>query len=113
MYRSSIQLVPVKTYVPQSDTLISLSAYHSGQGGGATCLISLPEYPTPAKAAETTKLSPSRHNSSLFIYFSFLVKSLQTQHASPVNDFRATRLDAVILSGLLRYCKLFRACLFG
>jgi hypothetical protein len=27
----------------QSETLNSLSAYHSGQGGGATCFISLPE----------------------------------------------------------------------
>src|ERR1051326_6575814 len=58
--------------------LNSLSAYHSGQGGGATCFISFPEYSVPAKAAEPTRAVPSRHNSSFFIYFSFLVKSLQT-----------------------------------
>src|SRR5881227_2029159 len=74
MYRSSIQLFPVKTYVPQSETLNSLSAYHSGQGGGATCFISFPEYSVPAKAAEAITPATNRHNSNFFIYFSFLVK---------------------------------------
>src|SRR6266516_1802002 len=71
-YRSSSQLFPANTYVPQRLTLNSLSAYHSGQGGGAaTCFISLPEYSVPAKAAEAITPNPNRHNTSLFIYFSF------------------------------------------
>src|SRR5438093_9346710 len=78
MYRSSIQLFPVKTYVPQSETLNSLSAYHSGQGGGATCFISFPEYSVPAKAAEVSAPAPNRHNSNFFIYFSFWLSFLFT-----------------------------------
>src|SRR5437867_10071090 len=76
MYRSSTQSCPTKAYVPQSETLNSLSAYHSGQGGGATCFISFPEYSVPANAAEASARAPNRHNSNFFIYFSFLVKFL-------------------------------------
>src|SRR6266404_9714255 len=76
MYRSSIQLFPVKTYVPQSETLNSLSAYHWGHGGGATCFISFPEYSVPAKAAEASAPAPNRHNSNFFIYFSFWLSFL-------------------------------------
>src|SRR5438094_10491916 len=76
MYRSSIQLLPVKTYVPQSERLNSLSAYHSGQGGGATCFISFPEYSVPASAAEASAPDPNRHNSNFFIYFSLWLSFL-------------------------------------
>src|SRR5437016_3582924 len=67
MYRSSIQLFPVKTYVPQSETLNSLSAYHCGQGGGATCFISFPEYSGPAYAAEARAAIAQRARVSFFI----------------------------------------------
>src|SRR6266496_4040574 len=75
MYRSSTQSCPTKAYVPQSETLNSLSAYHSGQGGGATCFISFPEYSVPANAAEASAPAPNRHNSNFFIYFSFWLSS--------------------------------------
>src|SRR6516164_3914229 len=76
MYRSSTQSCPTKAYVPQSETLNSLSAYHSGQGGGATCFISFPEYSVPANAAEASAPAPNRHNSNFFIYFSFWLSFL-------------------------------------
>src|SRR4029077_19097572 len=76
MYRSSTQSCPTKAYVPQSETLNSLSAYHSGQGGGATCFISFPEYSVPANAAEASAPAASRHNSNFFIYFSFWLSFL-------------------------------------
>src|SRR6266480_4144599 len=69
-YRSFSQLFPANTYVPQRLTLNSLSAYHSGQGGGAaTCFISFPEYSVPAKAAEAMAPHPNRHSINLFILF--------------------------------------------
>src|SRR5216110_536344 len=89
MYRSSIQLFPVKTYVPQSETLNSLSAYHSGQGGGATCFISFPEYSVPAKAAEAITPIPNRHDTNFFIYFSFWLSfpfTLQAFRSVQVNN---------------------------
>src|SRR5436309_12378513 len=89
MYRSSIQLFPVNTYVPQRLTLNSLSAYHSGQGGGATCFISLPEYSVPPKAAEVITPSRNRHDTNLFIYFSFWLSfpfTLQAFRSLEVNN---------------------------
>src|SRR5881397_964210 len=96
MYLSSTQSCPTKTYVPQSETLNSLSAYHSGQGGGATCFISFPEYSVPAKAAEVSAPAPNRHNSNFFIYFSFWLSSFYTSNfrSDPVKTKFAPRLDA-------------------
>src|SRR5262245_41740776 len=88
--------------------LNSLSAYHSGQGGGATCFISLPEYPTPAKAAEVTRAVPSRHNSSFFIDFSFWLSPPNLARRGGKSTFAAC-LDAVSLSRSGQICKLFRA----
>src|SRR5213078_1631070 len=90
MYRSSAQLFPVKNYVPQSETLNSLSAYHSGHGGGAaTCFISFPEYSVPAKAAEAITPIPNRHDTNFFIYFSFWLSfpfTLQAFRSVQVNN---------------------------
>src|SRR5207244_7697641 len=89
MYRSLAHSVPVKMYVPQRLTLNSLSAYHSGQGGGATCFISFPEYSVPAKAAEAIAPSPNRHNTNPFIYFSFWLNfpfTLQAFRSVQVNN---------------------------
>src|SRR5881396_1184422 len=89
MYLSSTQSCPTKTYVPQRLTLNSLSAYHSGQGGGATCFISFPEYSVPAKAAEVITPSPNRHDTNLFIYFSFWLSfpfTLQAFRSLEVNN---------------------------
>src|SRR2546430_2884053 len=109
MYRSSIQLFPVKTYVPQSETLNSLSAYHSGQGGGATCFISFPEYSVPAKAAEAITPATNRHNSNFFIYFSFWLSFLFTlQHWSvQVKTKFASVSGCPSLSRAARICKSF------
>src|SRR5437773_9302249 len=114
MYLSSTQSCPTKTYVPQSETLNSLSAYHSGQGGGATCFISFPEYSVPAKVPEVTTPAPNRHNSNFFIYFSFWLSFLTTlQHvgaAQSITKF-ALWLDAASLSRAPEDCKSFLACL--
>src|SRR6267143_4210195 len=67
MYRSSTQSCPTKAYVPQSETLNSLSAYHCGQGGGATCFISFPEYSGPAYAAEARAAIAQKATVSFFI----------------------------------------------
>src|SRR5436309_13768014 len=89
MYRSSIQLFPVNTYVPQRVTFMTLSANHSGQRGRATCFISFPEYSVPPKAAEVITPSPNRHDTNLFIYFSFWLSfpfTLQAFRSLEVNN---------------------------
>src|SRR6266700_4631132 len=110
MYRSSAQSCPTKAYVPQSETLNSLSAYHSGQGGGATCFISFPEYSVPAKAAEAITPSPNRHDTNLFIYFSFWLSfQLHSKHfgaSKSITKF-APWLDSAILSRAYKDCKSF------
>src|SRR6266516_3495245 len=114
MYVSFSHLLPVKTYVPQSETLNSLSAYHSGQGGGATCFISFPEYSTPAKAAEAIIPDPNRHNTNFFIYFSFWLSfssTLQHVRASPSITKFAPWLDAASLSQAAEDCNSFLTCL--
>src|SRR4029077_4242676 len=114
MYRSSTQSCPTKAYVPQSETLNSLSAYHSGQGGGATCFISFPEYSVPAKAAEAITPNPNRHDTNFFIYFSFWLSSpstLQHVRASPSITKFAPWLEAASLSRATEDCKSFLACL--
>src|SRR6266566_6317879 len=92
-YRSFSQLFPANTYVPQRLTLNSLSAYHSGQGGGtATCFISFPEYVSvPAKATEVTAATPNRANISFFILF---LLRLSVSNKTKLT----TSLDAAILS---------------
>src|SRR6266699_4514946 len=110
MYRSSTQSCPTKAYVPQSETLNSLSAYHSGQGGGATCFISFPEYSTPAKAAEAIIPDPNRHNTNFFIYFSFWLSfpsTLQHVRASPSITKFAPWLDVASVSRAAEDCNSF------
>src|SRR5881296_1068109 len=110
MYLSSTQSCPTKTYVPQRLTLNSLSAYHSGQGGGATCFISFPEYSVPAKAAEAITPSPNRHDTNFFIYFSFWLSfPLHSKHlgaSKSITKFAPCSISAS-LSWASKDCKPF------
>src|ERR671924_1538562 len=98
-------------YVPQRLKLNSLSAYHWGHGGGAaTCFISLPEYPTPANAAEAITPDPNRHNSNLFIISpSPSVKFLYPASFGAFTSITTFTppLDVAILSRSFPDCKLF------
>src|SRR5438874_4697548 len=72
--------------MPQRLTFHSLSAYHCGQGVGATCFISLPEYAGPAWASPRQAETIIKVKVSCFMILS-LESSLFFQIGNSSSDF--------------------------